>query len=110
IFDHLFGPGEDPVGAAVRVKDVPFQVVGVLEAKGQTSWGQDQDDVVLMPFSTAERRVLGTQFLGSVDMIWASAASQQEIEDATQQITALLHERHRIQPGQEDDFTVRNLN
>ena len=76
VVDHLFGPGEDPVGAAVRIKDVPFRVVGVLEAKGQTTWGQDQDDVVLMPFSTAERRVLGTQFLGSVDMIFVSAASQ----------------------------------
>jgi putative ABC transport system permease protein len=110
VVDHLFGPGEDPVGAAVRIKDVPFQVVGVLEAKGQTTWGQDQDDVVLMPFSTAERRVLGTQFLGSVDMVFVSAASQQEIDEASRQITALLHERHRIQPGQEDDFTVRSLN
>ncbi len=110
VVDHLFGPGEDPVGAAVRIKDVPFQVVGVLEAKGQTTWGQDQDDVVVMPFSTAERRVLGTQFIGSVDMIFVSAASQAEIDDASKQITALLHERHRIQPGQEDDFTVRSLN
>lgn len=110
VVDHLFGPGEDPVGAAVRIKDVPFRVVGVLEAKGQTTWGQDQDDVVVMPFSTAERRVLGTQFLGSVDMIFVSAASQPEIDEASKQITALLHERHRIQPGQEDDFTVRSLN
>jgi len=110
VVDHLFGPGEDPVGAAVRIKDVPFQVVGVLEAKGQTTWGQDQDDVVVMPFSTAERRVLGTQFLGSVDMVFVSAASQQEIDAASNQITALLHDRHRIQPGQEDDFTVRSLN
>ncbi len=110
VVDHLFGPGEDPVGAQVRIKDVPFRVVGVLEAKGQTTGGQDQDDGGVMPFSTAERRVLGTQFLGSVDMIFVSAASQQEIDDASNQITALLHERHRIQPGQEDDFTVRSLN
>jgi putative ABC transport system permease protein len=110
VVDHLFGPGEDPVGAQVRIKDVPFHVVGVLEAKGQTTWGQDQDDVVVMPFSTAERRVLGTQFLGSVDMIFASAVSQAELDEASQQITALLHERHRIPPTQEDDFTVRSLN
>jgi putative ABC transport system permease protein len=109
VVDHLFAPGEDPVGAAVRIKDVPFQVVGVLESKGQTGWGQDQDDVMVMPFSTAERRVLGTQFIGSVDMVFVSAASPQEIDEASQQITALLHERHRIQPGQEDDFTVRSL-
>jgi putative ABC transport system permease protein len=110
VVDHLFGPGEDPVGAAVRIKDVPFRIVGVLEAKGQTTWGQDQDDVMVMPFSTAERRVLGTQFLGTVDMIFVSAASPQDIDEASRQITALLHERHRIQPAQEDDFTVRSLN
>ena len=110
VVDHLFGSGEDPVGAQVRIKDVPFQVVGVLESKGQTSWGQDQDDVVIMPFSTAERRVLGTQFLGSVDMIFASAIATDQIDEASKQITALLHDRHRIQPNQEDDFTVRSLN
>ena len=110
VVDHLFGPGEDPVGAQVRIKDVPFRVIGVLEAKGQTSWGQDQDDLVVMPFSTAERRVLGTQFIGTVDMIFASAVATDEIDEASKQITALLHDRHHIQPGQEDDFTVRSLN
>src|SRR5262249_10308690 len=110
VVDHLFGPGEDPVGAMIRIKEVPFRVIGVLEAKGQTTWGQDQDDVVVMPFSTAERRVLGTQFLGSVDMIFVSAVSTEMIGEAEEQITALLHERHHIQPGQENDFTVRNLN
>jgi putative ABC transport system permease protein len=110
VVDHLFGPGEDPVGAQVRIKDVPFQVIGVLEAKGQTAWGQDQDDVLIMPFSTAERRVLGTQFIGTVDMIFASAMATDEIEEASKQITALLHDRHRIQPGEDDDFTVRSLN
>ena len=110
VVDHLFQPGEDPVGATIRVKDVPFEVIGVLAPKGQTSWGQDQDDLVLMPFSTAERRVLGTQILGTVDMIWVSTPTLADIPEAQKQITALLHERHRIQPGQEDDFTVRNLN
>ncbi len=110
VVDHLFGPGEDPVGAQVRIKDVPFRVIGVLEAKGQTTWGQDQDDVLVMPFSTAERRVLGTGFIGTVDMIFASAVATDEIEEASKQITALLHDRHHIQPGQDDDFTVRSLN
>ena len=110
VVDHLFGPGEDPIGATVRIKDVPFRVVGVLEAKGQTTWGQDQDDVVIIPFSTAERRVLGTQFVGSVDMIFVSAISPEDITEAEKEITALLHERHHIQPNQENDFTVRNLN
>jgi len=109
VVDHLFGLGEDPVGASIRIKDKPFRVIGVLEPKGQTGWGQDQDDLVLMPFSTAERRVLGTQFIGTVDMIFVSAVSQDQMNDATKQITVLLHERHRIQPDQEDDFTVRSL-
>ncbi|MBI1815051.1 MAG: ABC transporter permease [Deltaproteobacteria bacterium] len=110
VADHLFGPGEDPVGALVRIKDVPFRVVGVLEAKGQTAWGQDQDDVIVMPFSTAVRRVLGTQFVGSVDMVFASTVSTDELVEATNQITTLLHDRHHVQPNQENDFTVRNLN
>ncbi|HEX7406136.1 MAG TPA: ABC transporter permease [Candidatus Binatia bacterium] len=110
VVDHLFGPGEDPVGALLRIKDVPFQVIGVLEAKGQTGWGQDQDDIVVMPFSTAERRVLGTQFLGTVDMVFVSAESAGEISDAAKQVETLLHDRHHIQPEQENDFTVRSLN
>jgi macrolide transport system ATP-binding/permease protein len=110
VVDNLFGSGEDPVGATLRIKDVPFRVIGVLESKGQTTWGQDQDDVLIMPFSTAERRVLGTQFIGSVDMVFVSAASVEDIAEAQTEIVALLHERHHIQPGHEDDFTVRNLN
>jgi putative ABC transport system permease protein len=109
VADTLFGRGEDPVGAVIRVKDVPFRVVGVLEKKGQTSWGQDQDDVVVMPFSTAERRVLGTQIVGTVDLIFASVASAADLPAATDEIAALLRERHRVQPGADDDFTVRNL-
>ena len=110
VVDQLFGPGQDPIGATLRIKDVPFRVVGVLESKGQTQWGQDQDDVVVMPFSTAERRVLGTQFIGTVDMIFASAASMAAIDAASEEITSLLHDRHHIASSQEDDFSVRSLN
>jgi len=110
VVDNLFGPGEDPIDATIRVKDVPFRVIGVLARKGQTTWGQDQDDVVIMPFGTAERRVLGTAILGSVDMIFVTAVSQRDIVAAEEQVTELLRERHRIQPGQDDDFTVRDLN
>jgi putative ABC transport system permease protein len=109
VADELFGPGEDPIGATIRLKDVPFRVIGVLQRKGQTMWGQDQDDVALIPFSTAERRVLGTEFLGSVDMIFATARSAAEVATAEEQIATLLRQRHRIQPGQDDDFTVRDL-
>jgi putative ABC transport system permease protein len=93
----------------VRIKNVPFRVVGVLQPKGQTMWGQDQDDVIIIPFSTAERRVLGTEFLGTVDNILATAHSSADMEDASEQIAAVLRQRHRIQPGEEDDFTVRNM-
>jgi len=109
VIDHLFEVGEDPIGATIRVKNVPFQVIGVLERKGQTGWGQDQDDVVIMPFSTAERRVLGTQILGTADMVWATTATAAAIPEAERQVRALLHERHRTPPGQDDDFTVRDL-
>jgi putative ABC transport system permease protein len=109
VVNQLFGFGEDPVGAILRVKGVPFRVIGVLEPRGQTSWGQDQDDCVIIPFSTAERRVLGTEFLGSVDQIFVSVASPDETLRAVAQINDLLRVRHKIQPGGENDFTVRNL-
>ncbi len=107
--DKLFAPGEDPLDATIRIKNVPFRVIGVLGRKGQTSWGQDQDDVVIVPFNTAERRLLGTAFLGTVNMIFASAASSGEASAAEQEIKHLLVDRHRIAPGAEEDFTVRNM-
>jgi ABC-type antimicrobial peptide transport system permease subunit len=110
VVENLFAPGEDPVGALIRIKDVTFRVIGVLERKGQTSWGQDQDDTVVIPFSTAERRVLGSEILGIVDMIFVSAARAEDVPLATEQIQSLLRQRHRIVPGGGDDFTVRNLN
>ena len=110
VVDNLFAPGEDPLGATIRVKGVPFEVIGLLASKGQTSWGQDQDDVILMPFPTAERRVLGTLILGTVDMIYVATPTPGDIPEAERQIRTLLHDRHRIQPGRDDDFTVRNLN
>ncbi len=109
VVDQLFGAGQDPVGATLRIKNVPFRIVGVLVPMGQTMWGQDQDDVVFIPFSTAERRVLGSERPGSVDMIQVSALTPELMDEASEQITALLRQRHRIQPGAEDDFTVRSL-
>ena len=109
VVDKLFAPGEEPLGATIRAKNVPLRVVGVLAAKGQTSWGQDQDDVVLVPFATAERRVIGAAFLGTVNLVMVSAPSPAEAVSAEQEIRRLLHERHRMPAGQEDDFTVRNM-
>ena len=110
VVDQLFAPGENPIGATIRVKNVPFEVIGVLVRKGQTAWGQDQDDVVLIPFLTAERRVLGTQILGTVDMVVVTAATAEALPRAEAEIRTILRERHRIPPGQDDDFTVRDLN
>jgi len=106
---RLFGAAS-PVGDLVRIQASIFRVVGLLGSKGQTASGQDQDDVILIPFSTAERRVLGTEFLGIVDSIYVSAASADDVQRATGEITSLLHRRHRIRPGRNDDFTVKNLN
>jgi putative ABC transport system permease protein len=109
LVEQLFGVNHDPVGSMVRIKNVPFRIVGVLESKGQAMWGQDQDDVIVIPFSTAQRRVLGTEFLGTVDTILVTTHSSKQIAAASEQVKALLRQRHRIQPGEEDDFTVRNL-
>ena len=109
LVEQLFGAGHDPVGLAVRIQNVPFRIVGVLEEKGQTMWGQDQDDIIVIPFSTAERRVLGTEFLGTVDNILVTAQSSDEMNAASEQVATLLRQRHRIQADEEDDFTVRNM-
>jgi putative ABC transport system permease protein len=106
---NLFAPGQDPVGTTIRVKNVPFRVIGVLEAKGQAAWGQDQDDVIMIPFSTAERRVMGAAILGSVEMIYASARTTAAIPAAAAEITAAVRQQHHIARGEDDDFTVRTL-
>jgi putative ABC transport system permease protein len=105
----LFGEGVDPVGATIRIKDVPFQVIGLLRPKGQSAYGQDQDDAVFIPFTTAERKVLGTKNLGSVDMIQASVADASDEAYAIEQIADLLRQRRRVLPGQDDDFGIRTV-
>jgi putative ABC transport system permease protein len=96
---NLFSAGQDPVGTVVRIKNVPFKVIGVLAPKGQSSWGQDQDDVVMIPFSTAERRVMGAEILGSVEMIYASARRTTDLPAAAEGITTVLRQQHRIGRG-----------
>jgi putative ABC transport system permease protein len=109
VVEQLFAPGEDPLGVTIRVRSVPFRVIGVLGRKGQTSWGQDQDDLVIVPFTTAERRVLGTSFLGTVSMILVSAASAREAAAAEEEVHRVLAARHRTAPGEEEDFTIRSM-
>ncbi|MGH8012709.1 MAG: ABC transporter permease [Candidatus Binataceae bacterium] len=152
---NLFASDENPIGATIRVKNFPLRVIGVLAAKGQSNWGQDQDDVVMMPFETAERKVLGVsqvtetvpttsvstnpvldpysavpttsgvyangiallspfgsppKISGVVNMIYVQAKSAGEVGAAMRQVISVLHRRHHIEAGQDNDFTVRSLN
>jgi putative ABC transport system permease protein len=109
VVQHLFGPGQSPLDQVIHINNVPLRVVGVLIPKGQSPQGDDQDDTVIIPFSTAERKVIGTQMLGTVGTIRVSAISPEAIPEAQRQITALLRERHRLKRAQENDFTIRNL-
>jgi putative ABC transport system permease protein len=108
VVENLFGE-MDPVGQVVRVKKFPFTVVGVLSGKGQTTWGQDQDDVVYVPLTTGQRLLFGQQFPGMVRSISVQATGQDAMKLAEEQITQLLRQRHRLRPSQENDFFVRNL-
>lgn len=107
VVENLFDVGEEPVGAIIRIKNVPFRVIGVLSPKGQSSQGSDQDDIIFIPFSTAERKVFGTQFLGSVGALFASTERLEDLTPAAAQIRDVIRARHRLQPDQEDDFTIR---
>jgi putative ABC transport system permease protein len=105
---NLFGD-QNPVGQTIRIKNVPFTVVGVLAPKGQSAQGQDQDDTVLIPVTTSQKKLFGTQFPGMVRIILVKAKSAGDLPPAEQQITDLLKQRHHIGPKQDNDFTVRNL-
>jgi macrolide transport system ATP-binding/permease protein len=134
VYQNLFSTGENPVGAVILIKGVPVRVIGLLVAKGQTGYGQDQDDLVMIPFNTAERKVLGVaaplttqdivsvnyppapnafgltaRLTGYVNSIYVQAGGPDIVTTAIQQVTATLAKRHRIQPGQVNDFSVRNL-
>ena len=108
VAENLFGE-MDPVGQVVRVKKFPFTVVGVLADKGQTTWGQDQDDVVYVPLTTGQRLLFGQQFPGMVRSISVQAIGADTMKVAEEQITQLLRQRHRIRANQDNDFSVRNL-
>ena len=110
VAQNLFGDS-DPTGQVVIIKNVPFIVSGVLTPKGQSPTGQDQDDVILLPISTATQKVLGVNKANAkaVGSVMVQAINPEAIDEATQEIQALLRERHRILPGLEDDFSIRNL-
>jgi len=110
VVDNLFG-GAEPVGQVIRIKNVPFTVVGMLTPKGQSSQGQDQDDVILLPISTAKRKVIGINSANAdaVNTIMIQAKSGAQIPLAEEEARALLRQRHHLQAAEADDFTIRNL-
>ncbi|MEK9140690.1 MAG: ABC transporter permease, partial [Nitrospirota bacterium] len=107
VVENIFEPGEEPVGAIIRIKNVPFRVIGVLSPKGQSVQGSDQDDIVFIPFTTAERKVFGTLFLGSVGGVFVSTERTEDLAEAVEQIRQVMRSRHRLQGEQPDDFTIR---
>ncbi len=108
VVQNLFGD-MDPVGKTIRIKDVPFRVIGVLAPKGQSIIGQDQDDAVYIPILTAQKRLFGVKFAGMIRVIVIQAKSETDLDAAQDQVTKLLRQRHRIAPKMHDDFDVRNL-
>ena len=110
IVENMF-QGIDPVGEIVRVKRVPFKIIGTLAAKGETPRGTDQDDIVIVPLSTAKKRLLGGRKLKGklVNIMFVKSYTSAGVADTVRSMTELLRQRHRIQPGQSDDFYVRNL-
>lgn len=133
VLNNLFAPSDNPLGAVILVKGVPLRVIGTLGAKGQSTFGQDQDDLVMVPFSTAQAKVLGVaaptqavttsaiflpqpnpygiqpRLTGFVNQLYVQAASPTQVQAAIAQVTATLARRHRIRPGEVNDFAVRNL-
>ncbi|AEV27214.1 MULTISPECIES: ABC transporter permease [Azospira] len=105
---NLFG-AENPTGKTLRIGQAPFLILGVLAPKGQSLDGRDQDDVLIVPLTTAQRKLFGTPFQGSVRAIMVKAAAPEVMPAVENSMNALLRQRHRIRPGQDDDFNVRNL-
>ena len=105
VSNNLFGEGADPVGKMVRINNIPFKIIGMFEAKGQNAFGQDQDDIVIAPFSTVQSRMLTISYINS---IMVSAKSEALIPVATDEITQVLKERHRLGPSEDPDFSIRS--
>ena len=104
IVDNLFPDGSDPIGKVIRCNQIPMRVVGVLKSKGYNSMGQDQDDVVLAPYTTVMKRLLAQTYLGG---IFASALTEDMTEEAVEEITSILRREHKLKATDDDDFTIR---
>ncbi len=105
----LFGDDVDPIGKTIRIKASPFTIIGILESKGQSLDGRDQDDTIIVPLSTAQRKIFGNQIPGSVRQIMVQAESDKVMGMVEDNLNSLLKQRHNIREGAEQDFSVRNL-
>ncbi|PIQ21912.1 MAG: multidrug ABC transporter substrate-binding protein [Cytophagales bacterium CG18_big_fil_WC_8_21_14_2_50_42_9] len=105
IVENLFSSGEDPIGKTIRFNSIPFKVVGVLKEKGENTFGQDQDDILLSPYTTVQKRILATTY---VNAIYASAKSEEVASQATEEMTTIIRASHKLQSAAEDDFAVRS--
>ena len=104
IVDNLFSNGENPIGQTIRFGSIPLKIIGILESKGQNQMGQDQDDIIMAPYTTVQKRMLAVTY---IHMIMASAVSEEQTDAATDEITTILRQEHKLRAGDENDFEVR---
>lgn len=108
VVTNLFGD-LDPIGKTIRIEGMPFRVIGVLKSKGQSGMGQDKDDTILIPITTGQKKLFGSEFPGVVKFINVQAKDEDSLESAEEEITDLLRDRHNISKNKDDDFTIRNF-
>src|ERR1019366_3124858 len=101
---NIFSSGEDPVGKVIRFNKIPFKIIGVLNAKGENTFGQDQDDIILAPYTTVQKRILAIPF---IQTIYVSAVDEKSSDTATSEISAILRRDHKLKPSDDDDFSIR---
>jgi putative ABC transport system permease protein len=104
VITNLFGEGADPVGKTIRINQIPFKIIGTIVKKGQNTFGQDQDDIIIAPFNTVFKRMMTTT---NINMILVSAVTQDDIDAASKQIKPVIREKHKLLPNDDDDFTIR---
>jgi putative ABC transport system permease protein len=104
VVDNLFDAGDDPVGKTIRFNKIPIKVIGILSGKGENAFGQDQDDIILAPYSTVQKRILAINY---IQTIYASAINEQSSDAATQELSQILRGSHKLNSNEQDDFTVR---
>lgn len=108
VVTNLFGD-LNPIGKTIRIAGIPFKVVGILKSKGQSGMGQDRDDTILIPLTTAQKQLFGTEFPNVVRLIFVQGKDEDSLDSAQDEISALLRERHNLAQNEEDDFTIRNF-